>query len=212
MKDLEIRGGGDILGVRQSGQAKEIGVSLFLKMLEEKVEDLKQEKANNTQNSAPSQSLPLQGEGAEHQRLKIQTRIDLMISASVPDSYFLSETDKLNFYREIELVQDFDDLEQLKNSFLENSGDEQINNETLNLFSVLETQLLAQKFKIISIKKAGINYQVEFHTQTSLHELKSFLTLDKEVLFSVVDATRLRCSSKGFASDIKFIEYLLQLL
>jgi transcription-repair coupling factor (superfamily II helicase) len=56
MKDLEIRGGGDILGVRQSGQAKEIGVSLFLKMLEEKVDELKEEK--KTQESTLSQPLP----------------------------------------------------------------------------------------------------------------------------------------------------------
>jgi hypothetical protein len=46
----------------------------------------------------------------------------------------------------------------------------------------------------------------------SLDELKWFLSLDKEVLFSVVDATKLRCKAKGFASDIKFIEYLMQLL
>lgn len=46
MKDLEIRGGGDILGVKQSGQAQEIGISLFLKMLEEKIEELKQEETH----------------------------------------------------------------------------------------------------------------------------------------------------------------------
>ena len=115
MKDLEIRGGGDILGVRQSGQAKEIGVSLFLKMLEEKVEELKEEK--NAVGNANLHSLQ------EKKNIKIQTKIDLMISASIPDSYFLSETDKLNFYREIELVQDREDLEYLKNSFFENSTD-----------------------------------------------------------------------------------------
>lgn len=102
MKDLEIRGGGDILGIRQSGQAKEIGVSLFLKMLEEKIEDLKEEKKNL--NSTLSQPLPSQRKGVN--TLKIQTQIDLMISAGIPDSYFLSETDKLNFYREIEMIQD----------------------------------------------------------------------------------------------------------
>lgn len=44
MKDLELRGGGDILGIRQSGQAQEIGMSLFLKMLEQRIEELKEEK------------------------------------------------------------------------------------------------------------------------------------------------------------------------
>jgi transcription-repair coupling factor (superfamily II helicase) len=95
-----------------------------------------------------------------------------MISASIPDSYFLSETDKLNFYREIELVQDFEDLEYLKNSFFENTQISEISTETQNLFTLLKTQILAKKYKITLIKKAGINYQVEFHQQMSLDELK----------------------------------------
>lgn len=53
MKDLEIRGGGDILGVKQSGQAQEIGVSLFLKMLEEKIEDLKNNPTGQTTSGIP---------------------------------------------------------------------------------------------------------------------------------------------------------------
>jgi transcription-repair coupling factor len=205
MKDLEIRGGGDILWVRQSGQAKEIWVSLFLKMLEEKIEDLKQEK-NNIATSQEDKWLE------EKKNINIQTKIDLMISASIPDDYFLSETDKLNFYREIELVSNISDLEHIKTSFLENSNNIDITNETLNLFSLLEVQIACRKYKIISIKKVGINYQLDFHVDTNLDELKQFLALDRDVLFSVVDAKKLRCKTKGFASDIKFIEYLLQLL
>jgi transcription-repair coupling factor (superfamily II helicase) len=208
MKDLEIRGGGDILGVRQSGQAKEIWVSLFLKMLEEKVEELKDEETVGNTDLRSLQERPL----SKSKKLNIQTKIDLMISASIPDSYFLSETDKLNFYREIELVQDSWDLEYLKNSFFENTQNNDISLETQNLFSLLETQILTREYKIISIKKIGINYQLEFHPHVSLDELKKFLSLDREVLFSVIDATRLRCKSKGFASDIKFIEYIMQLL
>lgn len=175
-------------------------------MLEEKVEDLKEEK--NTVGSADLRSL--QGKGVD--TLKIQTKIDLMISASIPDSYFLSETDKLNFYREIELVQDSPDLEYLKNSFFENAQNNDISLETQNLFSLLEIQILTRAYKITSIKRIGINYQLEFHPTVSLDELKKFLSLDRDVLFSVVDAVRLRCKLKGFASDIKFIEYLLRLL
>ena len=135
-----------------------------------------------------------------------------MISASIPDSYFLNETDKLNFYREIELVQDTEDLEYLKNSFLENSENKEINDETDNLFSLLELGILTKQFKITHIKKVGINYQITFHPESSLDDLKVFLALDREVIFTVVDARKLRGKTKDFASDIKFIKYLLQLL
>ena len=53
MKDLEIRGGGDILGVKQSGQAQEIGISLFLKMLEEKIEELKNKHGEEKSKTSP---------------------------------------------------------------------------------------------------------------------------------------------------------------
>lgn len=189
MKDLEIRWWWDILGVRQSGQAKEIWVSLFLKMLEEKIEELKNNKKN----------------GHSVIKLKIKTQIDLMISASIPDNYFLSETDKLNFYRELELIENVDDLEYLKNQSFSNNLDSP---EIENLFTLLETQIYAQKHKIQSIKKVGINYQIDFISDILLEDVKAFLALDKELLFQVVNISRLRTSVKGFENDIKFIKYL----
>jgi transcription-repair coupling factor (superfamily II helicase) len=74
-------------------------------MLEEKIAELKEEQS--------SECLTQDKKKIIH----INTRIDLMISAGIPDSYFLSETDKLNFYREIEMIQDSDDLEFLQQSF-----------------------------------------------------------------------------------------------
>jgi transcription-repair coupling factor (superfamily II helicase) len=74
-------------------------------MLEEKIAELKEEQL--------SECLTQDKKKIIH----INTRIDLMISAGIPDSYFLSETDKLNFYREIEMIQDSDDLEFLQQSF-----------------------------------------------------------------------------------------------
>jgi transcription-repair coupling factor (superfamily II helicase) len=78
-------------------------------MLEEKIEDLKHEQD-------VSQTTTLQ-----HPR--ISTKIDINIAASLPDSYFLSETDKLNFYREIESLEDISDLEYLKENLLSQSED-----------------------------------------------------------------------------------------
>lgn len=197
MKDLEIRWWWDILGVRQSGQSKEIWVSLFLKMLEEKIEELKNEQT--------------QSKDSQKKEVKIKTVIDLMITALIPDSYFLNETDKLNFYREIEFIENISDLEYLKNSFFENNKQD-IPPEAENLFSLIEAGLRAKDFNITHIKKLWINYQIDFHETTTLDELKAFLSLDNEVKFHVVDVTRIRCETKGFANDQLFIQYLLQLM
>ncbi len=194
MKDLEIRWGGDILWVRQSGQSKEIWVSLFLKMLEEKIEDLK-----NSEEKV--------------KKKKPQTQIDLMISASIPDTYFLTETDKLQFYRELELIENFEDLEYLKNSlFLSVDLATKIPESIENLFLLLECQILSQNYQIVAIKKIGTNYQLEFNPNITLSELKTFLKLDKEVIFQVVNITKLRSPAKGFENDEKFIKYLTTML
>ena len=193
IKDLEIRWGGDILGVRQSGQAKEIWVSLFLKMLEEKIDELKNTWVSNV-------------------KKRSNTYIDLNIAASIPDSYFLSETDKLQFYREIELIEEQEDLIYLKRQFFQWETIGTLSESTKNLFLILECQIIAREFYISDIKRVWVNYQIEFHEDTSLDELKTFLRKDVEVLFHVVDAKKIRCPIKGFVNDKKFIEYLTTLM
>jgi len=197
MKDLEIRWWWDILWVRQSGQAKEIWVSLFLKMLEEKITELKLNTDANEWEISKKE-------------LHVDTKIDLMIWAGIPDSYFLSETDKINFYRELEMIQDQDDLQFLKESFFENNS-EDIPDETHRLFELLECQIYCQKYMIQSIKKIGVNYSIIFDKRADIEVLKSFLLLDREVKFIVASGHQLRTPAKVFANDGLFIEYLLRL-
>lgn len=192
MKDLEIRGSGDILGIRQSGQVQEIGINLFLKMLEEKIQELREQK----QWIKPEPKLDMQ--------------VDLQISASIPDEYFQSESDKIHFYREIESLSHIDELDMLIAWFKDVNPD--IPESTQNLFTILHLKLLGQKYFIQSIKKVGIHYQVDFKEQITLPELKEFLALDKEVHFHVVDIKRLRASTKLFENDKKFLQYLTCML
>ena len=191
MKDLEIRWGWDILGVRQSGQAREIWVSLFIKMLEEKIEWMKKNPEKREVD-------------------KIDTKIDLQISAFVPNSYFNSETDKLNFYREIESLDTVQDLQTMIQEFREINS--VFTPEIENLFMMLEAKLKAKTRSIISIKSLGQNYQLQFKKDIPLEELKAFLKLDREVRFAVVDIQRLRTPRKHFANDKKFLEYLMKIL
>jgi transcription-repair coupling factor (superfamily II helicase) len=83
-----------------------------------------------------------------------------------------------------------------------------VNYETQNFFDMLEVKLTAPKYKIISIKKLGINYQVEFHESITLDELKQFLLLDSDVKFEVNKLHRLRASVKKFKNDEMFLKYL----
>ena len=191
IKDLEIRWGWDVLWIKQSWSSFDIWISLFLEMLENKIEELKIKNDFDTQNSVK----------------KINTTIDLNVEAYIPSDFFTSELDKLNFYREIESIKDLEDLKWILDWFEELN--KKIEKSTNNLFSLIKLKILAYNHKIKTIRKVWINYQIDFEDNISIEELKKFLDLDKEVKFFVVDSHRLRSNTKNFTSDEKFVEYLL---
>jgi len=222
IKDLEIRWGWDILGIRQSGQSVEIGVNLFLQMLESKVEELK----NSLIDTSPSQSQKPLPTSPYQGRSRINTKIDLNISIFIDNSFFSSELDKINFYREIESLNSIEDLESIISDFRETalsetsphpSPKEREKNSfpkwTNNFFDLLRLKILANKHNIRNIKRAWLNYQIDFVDigDKGLEKLKQFLELDKEVKFRVISLTRIRSETKKFTNDESFVQYLLQL-
>jgi len=170
-------------------------------MLENKIEQLKRE-----QISGPVPNI------SNYKERGIYTNhvsIDLNISAYIPDIYFGSELDKINFYREIESLETEEDLQNIINDFKEINND--IPSETVNFFNLLSIKLQASAYNMVSIKKVGINYQIDFDSKATLEDLKEFLKHDTEVKFSVVSVHRVRAERKNFENEEKFIQYLLRL-
>lgn len=203
IKDLEIRWWWDILGIRQSGQWYEIWINLFIEMLEDKIEELKNSMHLSLDTNIVKWNIASESKG------RINTKIDLNIWAYIDDLYFSSELDKINFYREIESLDNIEDLENIILDFKEINQNTPIT--TNNFFDLLKLKLKASKFKISSIRKIGINYQIDFDESLKIEELRKFLELDKNAVFSVITTIRLRSSTKNFANEEKFIQYILQL-
>jgi transcription-repair coupling factor (superfamily II helicase) len=90
LRDLEIRGAGEILGISQSGKTKQTGMSLYFKLLENKVEELRT---------------------GEKKSSFLDIGIDLDISIVLDNSLFTSDIDKLNFYRNLESVESLAELD-----------------------------------------------------------------------------------------------------
>lgn len=199
MKDLEIRGWGDILWIKQSGQSKEIWVSLFLKMLEEKIQELKEEK------KAEENTWWIQTKKIS----KIRCQIDLMITAGIPDSFFSGDVDKIHFYRELELVETTQELDDIWNGFF--SEEPNIPEESLRLHTLLTVQILSAGHWIIKVKKSWAYYTLNFHEEVHIDEIKDILRKDREVILTVTSSTKLRASTKEFANDGIFLKYLLRL-
>jgi transcription-repair coupling factor (superfamily II helicase) len=82
---------------------------------------------------------------------RINVVIDLNVEAYLPNDFFTSELDKLNFYREIESISNLEDLENLMISFEELNED--FKKSSYNLFCLIRLKILASNYKIKSIKR-----------------------------------------------------------
>ncbi len=97
MKDLEIRGAGDILGGEQSGFINEIGFDAYQKILAEAIDELKENEFK---------SLYEEVEGRSKKVFVKETQIDSDFELLFPDDYINNVTERLNLYTELNLVKD----------------------------------------------------------------------------------------------------------
>ena len=92
MRDLEIRGAGDLLGAEQSGHVAALGFELYVEMLHEVVAEL----------------------SGERRLAARPVRVDARVDAYVPASYIASEALKIDLHRRLALVEDEDELRELE--------------------------------------------------------------------------------------------------
>lgn len=189
VRDLEIRWWWEILWIKQSWISQEIWINLYLKMLEEKIEELKNKKNEK-----------------EEIKKTIKTEIDLNIWAFLNDDFFASELDKINFYKELEYISDLSELYELKNNFL--NIEKNIRKENLNLFLLLETRIKANDYKISKIKRNWVVYEIIFNDETTVDDLKNFLVLDFNYIFTVVDLKKIKTPCSKFKDDLEFLEFI----
>ncbi|MBI4994496.1 transcription-repair coupling factor [Candidatus Peregrinibacteria bacterium] len=140
MKDLEIRGAGDILGVNQHGVINVVGVSHFIRMLNKTVEDLQT------------------GKIIEEVEQEPEVSIELPLAAYVPDDYITNSKDKINIYQRMAAADSPEYLEELKNDVIEDFG--KLPKEVVNLFRVIELKMFAKKAGLLVVKAENIHMKV----------------------------------------------------
>lgn len=110
MRDLEIRGAGNLLGTEQTGFINDVGFDLYVKMINEAVEELKYQEFKEV-----FKSLPKQEERTE-------PSIDAYFEIGIPQEYMPEQMDRLNFYTSLYSVKTLKEVEELKEEIIDRFG------------------------------------------------------------------------------------------
>ena len=136
MRDLEIRGAGNLLGAEQSGHMESVGYDLYCKMLAEAVQEAK--------GIAPAEAF--------------ETTIDLNVSAYIPDGYISNEALKLDTYKRIAAIENKEEYEDMTEELTDRFGEPPKNVQ--NLLAVAELKALAHCAYVTELKQMGDSVRV----------------------------------------------------
>ena len=114
MKDLEIRGAGDLLGGEQSGFINEIGFETYQKILSEAIDELKENEFKQLYDEV---------EGHHDKVFVKETQIDADFELLFPDDYINNITERLNLYTELNQVKDEEGLNRFEAQLTDRFGD-----------------------------------------------------------------------------------------
>ncbi|MCL2759138.1 MAG: transcription-repair coupling factor [Treponema sp.] len=138
MKDMEIRGAGNLLGREQSGDIYSVGFDLYIKLLDEAVRRL---------------------EDSDYEA-ETETLLELEYSGYIPDSYIDSPQEKMEVYKMIAAIRDKEDLERVYAELLDRFGNPP--DEASSLLSLAEIRIICRQLTVSSLKERGGVVRIEF--------------------------------------------------
>ncbi|MDC0443250.1 transcription-repair coupling factor [Gammaproteobacteria bacterium] len=152
-EDLEIRGAGDFLGVKQSGHIEAIGLSMYLSMLKSAVNDLKGNKQEEI----------------------LDTEINFNDRALIPDSYLPVANERLKVYRSLNDARTNTEVSKIMDSLADRCG--KPNEDVLNLIESSKLRILANKVGVKKIYSNQENAMITFNNNLSDQVYKKLIGL-----------------------------------
>jgi len=144
MRDLEIRGAGNLLGAEQHGHIDAVGYDLYLKLLEEAIRNLK----------------------GEQPKEEITTTIDLKVSAYIDSSYIEDENLRLEMYKKIASIESREDMMEVAEELIDRFGDYPKPVEAL--LDIAYIKAVASKLHIVEISEKSSGVILKFKDKDSV--------------------------------------------
>jgi transcription-repair coupling factor (superfamily II helicase) len=138
MKDMEIRGAGNLLGREQSGEIYSVGFDLYLHLLDEAIRRLE-----NSDYEAENETL-----------------LELEYSGFIPDNYIDSAQEKMEVYKKMASIKTKDELERVYAGMLDRFGP--LPDEAASLLALAEIRIICREIAVSSLKERDGYVKVEF--------------------------------------------------
>ena len=139
MRDMEIRGAGNLLGKQQSGQLASVGLDMYIRILDEAINDLR------THNK---------------EDLEEEVFLELDYTGFIPDDYISEPSVKFEIYKKIATVKSESELDLLNSELTDRFGE--MPEEVVNLIHIAELKIVCRKLKIIHLKERKGNVLAKF--------------------------------------------------
>ena len=148
MRDLEIRGAGNLLGAEQSGFMASVGYDLYVKMIEETVREMR----------------------GDVSRGDVETRVDLKVDAYLPQEYVPSDVLRVEMYKKIASIRDRAGREDLIEELVDRFGDP--NRPVMNLIETAHLKALCSRLGIDHVNMKGSEMVLRFSIAAQLNPMK----------------------------------------
>jgi transcription-repair coupling factor (superfamily II helicase) len=185
--DLELRGAGNLLGAEQHGHLNAIGIDLYLKMLEQTVEELK---------GAP-------------QRIEVRTTLNLGLDIKIPDSYVADESQRLRLYKRISSLATPEARAELEAELTDRYGPIPPSVSNLLAYGLLKSA--AEQLLVQSIERKAEDIWMRFHEQTPLEpkRITTFVRRRREASLRPDGVLRFRLRNAG-ENTLQEVQNVLQ--
>jgi transcription-repair coupling factor (superfamily II helicase) len=202
MRDLDIRGSGNLLGAEQSGFIAEIGFEMYNKILDEAVQELKDDEFGDL------------FADEENRKYVSFTQIDTDLEVMIPDEYVTNVSERYNLYNDISKLKDEGHLKKFEQELLDRFGP--IPNQVFELFNTLRLQWLGKDIGLekISYKKNILKGFFVNNPKSSYYQSENF---GKVLAFvqkypNISNLKEVKGQLRIAINNVNSIEYAIELL
>ncbi|MBX2990763.1 MAG: transcription-repair coupling factor [Bacteroidetes bacterium] len=195
MRDLEIRGAGNLLGGEQSGFIESMGFEMYTKILEEAVAELKEQEFQD-----------LFGRVESRVEAENQAVVEADFDVRIPDSYIESDNERLVIYRRLYAVVNNDTLREIAAELVDRFGKHP--DEVENLFNLVRIRLKASKlgFRKVNISKGGLSIEFPPETESAFYESDRFQLLMTHIAQKMKKRAAIRQNGKSLILTCSFAQ------